>query len=335
MIIDAHAHVIPREFPPSDHPSHPRMTACDGEDARVLSIEDVEFTAPPVWFEADRRLAAMDAHGVDAEIVAPMPPLLNYRLDPEAASGMVRHTNEWLAALAAEGGPRIQALGIVPLQDPDAAAGELAGVVDLGLRGIEVGSHINGVSIGDPRFLDFFREVESLGLSVFVHAIRASIGDRLPAAAGATFGFGTEATLAAATLVTGGTLAACPDLRISISHGAGGFPLLLPRAQFFSERVWGTRDLDPSTIRGSDGPTPIELARRLYYDSLIFDSRAVDLIALTIGVDRILLGSDFPAIPREQPATYPLHELSGGSEALEQIAGANALAFLGIGVDDL
>jgi len=326
MIIDCHAHVIPDGFPDGCHSAHPRLAAPDATGSRMLTLEDVEFLAAPVWFDADRRLEEMDASGVDMEVVSPMPPLLNYRLDDETATTVTRHVNESIADLVAAGSGRIHGLGTVPLQDPDLAAAELFGVANLGLRGIEVASHINGVSIGDPRFRDFFREVESLGLAVFVHAIRSEVSSRLPQWAGPSFGFAAEASLAAASLVTGGTLQACPRLRISISHGGGGFLMMAPRAQFFATRKWTRHAGDDEVPEES----PLALARRLYYDSLTFDTRAIDLIAHRVGIDRILLGSDFPAIARPVPAEWPLGDFYGGAEGVAVIAGSNALSFLAI-----
>ena len=335
MIIDAHAHVIPDSFPPGDGPAHPRVAACDdGSGDRMFEIEDTSFRAVPVWSEVERRLEALDAAGLDGEIVSPFPPLLNYRLGIAEATTVAGHLNEWIAELSRSSGGRIHGLGFVPLQDPEAAAGMLAGLRDAGLRGLEVGSHVNGTSIGDARLTDFFREVERLGLSVFVHAIRPAIGDRLPPNATATFGFGTEAALAAASLVTGGTLAACPDVRIAVSHGGGGFPFVLPRAHFFETREWSTPATDAAAIHADGETRSVELARRLYYDGLVFDTRALDYLAQVVGLDRILLGSDFPAIPRQSPGTSPLEQLAGGTAAMERIAGENALAFLGLAAEE-
>jgi len=84
VLIDAHAHVMPGSFPavPSgcDPASWPSMSPVAGEDARLLVSGRVRFTARTVWFDAEQRLAASAASGVDAEVVSPFPPLLNYAL---------------------------------------------------------------------------------------------------------------------------------------------------------------------------------------------------------------------------------------------------------------
>ena len=210
------------------------MSAVAGEDSRLLTSGTLRFTARAVWFDAEQRLAASAASGVDAEVVSPFPPLLNYALAAGAGRDLARWVSEYIASLCAAAAGRIYGLGTVPLQDPDLAAGELAGIAGLGLAGVEIASNVAGVSLADPRFLGFFAEAERLGMAVFVHAMPAP-SDRLPGPAVATFGVGVEGALAAAAIITSGVAEKYPALRLAFSHAAGGFPLMLTRAQWF----WG------------------------------------------------------------------------------------------------
>jgi aminocarboxymuconate-semialdehyde decarboxylase len=219
---------------------------------------------------------------------------------------------------------------MVPLQDPDVAAAELAGVGEAGLAGVEIASNVLGASIGDERFLPFFAEASRLGLAIFVHAMPAAT-DRLPRAAMGTYVVGLEGAMAAASLITGGTAAKCPDLRIAFSHAAGGFPLMLPRAQYFWSGSWNEEPKLPErAIMTDDGPSPIEFARRFYYDSLVFDRRALRFLVDFLGADRLLVGSDFPAMPREEPAGRTLRSLDLPPVALDDITWNNAFRWLGI-----
>src|SRR6266536_538523 len=183
LLIDAHAHVLPGSFPsaPSgcDPASWPAMSAVAGEDSRLLTSGALRFTARTAWFDAEQRLAASAASGVDAEVVSPFPPLLNYALAAGAGRDLARWVSEYIASLCAAFPGRFYGLGTVPLQDPALAAGELAAVAGLGLAGVEIASNVAGVSLADPRFLGFFAEAERLGMAVFVHAMPAP-SDRLP-----------------------------------------------------------------------------------------------------------------------------------------------------------
>jgi aminocarboxymuconate-semialdehyde decarboxylase len=332
VLIDAHAHLLPRDYPPDAPECFPRMEPVDGDTARTLVFGPMRFRARDVFFDAERRVAAMAASGVDAEVVSPMPPLLRYDLPAADGLALARHVNEFAAGLCSADPARLIGLGMVPLQEPDAAAAELAAVAELGLRGVEIASNVLGTPIGDERFLPFFAEAERLGMAVFVHAMPPPTStSRLPASARGTYAVGLEGAMAAASLITGGTAAKCPALRISFSHGAGGLAMMLPRAQYFWSGAWNEEPPVPErAIMPDDGPSPMEYARRFWYDSLVFDRRAIRYLVDLLGSDRLLVGSDFPAMPREEPAGRTLRSLDLPPAVLEDITWHNAFRWLGI-----
>jgi aminocarboxymuconate-semialdehyde decarboxylase len=330
VLVDAHAHLLPRDYPADAPECFPRMEAVDGETARNLVFGTMRFKARDVFFDAERRIEEMDASGVDVEVLSPMPPLLKYDLPAADGLSLARHVNEFAATLCATDPARFKGLGMVPLQDPDAATAELKAVKDQGLYGVEIASNVLGKSIGHEQFLPFFQEVERLGLSVFVHAM-PSPSERLPISAMGTHVVGVEAAFAAGSMISGGTAAACPDLRISFSHGAGGFPLILPRAQYFWGGSWNEEPVDLTrAVMHDDGPSPLELARRFWYDSMVFDRRAIRFLIDLLGADRLLVGSDFPAMLREEPAARTLRSMDLDAEVWADISGANAFRWLGI-----
>jgi aminocarboxymuconate-semialdehyde decarboxylase len=330
LLIDAHAHLLPRDYPADAPACFPRMDPIDGDSARLLVFGATRFKARDVFFDAERRVQAMDESGVDAEVLTPMPPLLRYDLPVADGLALARHVNEATAALCAAAPDRLFGFGMVPMQEPELAAAELAAIGELGLYGVEIASNVLGVSIGDERFLPFFAEAQRLGVPVFVHAMPAAT-DRLPLSTMGTYVVGVEGTLAAASLVAGGTAAKCPELRISFSHAAGGFPLMLPRAQYFWGGSWNEGPKVPErAIMPDDGPSPLEYARRFYYDSLVFDRRAIRYLIDLLGHDRLLVGSDFPAMPREDKAGATLRSMDLDPPVLADITWHNAFRFLGV-----
>ena len=330
MLIDVHAHLLPRDYPADAPECFPRMAAVDGETARLLVFGQVRFKARDVFFDAERRIEAMDSSGVDAEVLTPMPPLLRYDLPVTDGVALARYVNEWTATLCAVAPDRLFGFGMVPMQDPELAAAELTTIRELGLYGVEIASNVLGASIGDERFLPFFAEAQRLGVPVFVHAMPAPT-DRLPVSTMGTYVVGIEGTLAAASIVAGGTAAKCPELRIAFSHAAGGFPLMLPRAQYFWGGSWNEDPRVPErAIMPDEGPSPLEYARRFYYDSLVFDRRAIRYLIDLLGPGRLLVGSDFPAMPREQKAGATLRSMDLDPGILADITWHNAFRFLGV-----
>ncbi|MGY1643770.1 amidohydrolase family protein [Geodermatophilus sp. SYSU D00703] len=330
MLVDTHAHLLPYDYPADAPECFPRMEPVDGETARTLLFGQMQFKAKDVFFDAERRLEAQDASGVDVEVLTPMPPLLRYDLPLADGLALARHVNEFSATLCQTDPTRLIALGMVPMQDPDAATAELSAIEEMGLAGVEIASNVLGSSIGHEKFLPFFAEVERLGLSVFVHAM-PSPTERLPMSAMGTYVVGVEGAFAAASMVTGGTVAKCPDLRISFSHAAGGYPLMIPRHQYFWGGSWNEEPKNPErAVMPDDGPSPLELARRFFYDSLVFDRRALTYLIDLLGADRLLVGSDFPAMPREEPAGRTLKSMDLPEDVLRQITWDNAWRWLGM-----
>jgi aminocarboxymuconate-semialdehyde decarboxylase len=330
VLVDAHAHLLPRDYPAGAPDCFPRMEAIDGDTARLLLFGAMRFRARDAFFDVERRIEEQDRSGVDVEVLSPMPPLLRYDLPAADGLSLARHVNEFTTTLCSAAPGRLIGLGMVPLQDPDAAAAELKAVRDQGLRGVEIASNVLGTSIGDERFRPFFTEAQRLELAVFVHAM-PSPTPRLPASAMGTYVVGLEGMLAVASMITGGTAAACPDLRISFSHAGGGFPLVVPRAQYFWGGTWNEEPAVPErAIAHDDGPSPLEYARRFYYDSMVFDRRALRYLVDLLGPDRLLVGSDFPAMPREEPAGRTLRSLDLSAAILEDITWHNAFRWLGI-----
>lgn len=327
MLIDAHTHLLPRDYPADAPGCFPAMEPVDGDSARTLLFGAVKYRARDVFFDAERRIAAQQAEGVDVEVLSPMPPLLRYDLPAADGLSLDRHVNEFTAGLHAAAPDRLIALGMVPMQDPDAAAAELTALRDQGLAGLEIASGVLGASIGDDRFRGFFVEAQRLDLPVFVHAM-PSPTDRLPPSAAGAYVVGLEGATAAASMIAGGTAETCPDLRISFSHAAGGFAMMLPRAQYFWGGTWNEEPPVPERAIAHVGPAPMDLARRFYYDATVFDRRAVRYLVDLLGADRLLVGSDYPAMPREDPAAATVRGLELTPDQLADITWRNAHRWL-------
>jgi aminocarboxymuconate-semialdehyde decarboxylase len=202
----------------------------------------------------------------------------------------------------------------------------------MGLCGVEILSNVAGSRLSDDRFAGFFVEAESLGMPIYVHAHSPSLGDRLPASALGGFGIASEIGLTAADLAATGLFERCPQLRIALSHGGGGYPLMLPRAQYFWGGSWNEEPPRPGGRLGQyDLPlSPIDYARKYFYDTLVFDRRAVRYLVDMLGGDRLLIGTDHPSMARERPVGNTLRSIGLSSELVENITWHNGFRFLGV-----
>jgi aminocarboxymuconate-semialdehyde decarboxylase len=332
-----HAHFIPGEFPPvggrAAGARWPRMEPEPGHSrARRLlpgGFGGNGLLSQPVCWDVGERRAAMQATGVDAEVISPMPGLLGYAFSASDGLDLCRHVNDSILELSTADSQHFFGLGIVPMQDPSLAAKELSRVKQSGLYGVEVASNVNGISLGDDRFVDFFKEAEARELAIFVHGLAPTFGDRYPQSAGGGFGVAAEIAVGAISLLASGIFEKCPRLRIALSHGAGGFPLMLTRAQFFWGRTWNEEQSPDGGTKPFE-TSPAAEARRFFYDSLVFDRRALRYLVDMLGASQLLIGTDHPFMQREQPVGKTLRGLGLSDSDVEDITWNNCFRWLGI-----
>jgi aminocarboxymuconate-semialdehyde decarboxylase len=334
MIIDMHAHVIPEQFPDAgSRPSAARWPSLDHFQTGLAKVmiggENFRTVHSGNW-DVERRLTDMAASGVDAEAISPMPELLSYWFTPEDALAFCRYVNEFIAGLCQAAPGRFVGLGAVPLQDPDLAAKELQTVLDSGLTGIEIGSNILGHSLGEDRFLGFFQEAQRLGIPVFVHALHPRVSGSIGGDLMNPIGFPTDTGLTIASMIGSGAAEKLPDLRIAFSHGGGTFPFMLPRLTHNWGGTWNEEPGNQGMGHDLLPRSPAEYARRFYYDTLLFDARAIRYLLEVIDPAKLLVGSDYPYMEREQPVGKTLSEMGLPQATLNDITWHNCYRFLGV-----
>jgi aminocarboxymuconate-semialdehyde decarboxylase len=276
-------------------------------------------------WDAEKRLIKMDEMGVAMQALSPMPEILSYWFDADDGLSMARFVNEVIAAMVDKAPTRFCGLGMLPLQSPERAVDELEILMRDGrFKGVEIGTNVNGIPIGDSRFEPVFAAAEKLGAAIFVHALHPTGGDRLvgPAVLQALVSFPCETAFAAAGLITGGTLARYPNLKIAFSHGGGAFASVLPRLQFGWSKLDAVRRLTPIS--------PRDAARKCFYDTLVYDAVALRALAQVFGVDQLLVGTDYPFEIQEPDPVGALLAADFSAQDVEAIRFGNPRRFLSL-----
>jgi aminocarboxymuconate-semialdehyde decarboxylase len=253
-----------------------------------------------------------------------MPELLSYWLPLDDAKVMIRYLNDEIARMIAAAPERFIGLGCVPMQDITAAVRELEHVMQkLKFSGVEIASHVNGVSIGDARFEPFFAEAERLGAAIFVHALRPAGQDRIVGAfAEQAVCFPGDVALACASMITGGIASQHPKLRIAFSHGGGTMAILMPRLV----HAWNVFPKAKESLAES----PATIAKRFFYDELVFDPKAVRFLVESFGQTQIVVGTDYPFALGDFHPTKTLENANLDAATLTAITSSNARRFLGL-----
>lgn len=241
-----------------------------------------------------------------------VPVLFSYWAKGCDAADFARELNDHLAATVAQAPDRLVGLGTLPMQSPALAVAELRRcVTQLGLSGVQIGTHVGDWALSDPALFPIFSAAEELGAAVFVHP-----WDMLPGSIPVMSkyflpwlcGMPAETSLAMCSMMMGGVLERLPRLRVCFAHGGGAFPSSLGRIS----HGWAVRP-DLCAADATVSPAELVAARRVWVDSLVHDGDTLNAIVKTFGAERVALGSDYP---------FPLGEYTASSGGTQYAAGA-------------
>lgn len=294
--IDIHAHLVPRSLWRAVEAQQPWHGYCHQPGAAAGVVvgggKRTELTSPKVRYTPEERIRDMDAQGVDVQVLSIHTPFFGYHLNGEDGQALARDVNEEIAATVREHPARFAGLGTLPMQDVKTAIAELEhAVTKLGLKGAELDTHVNGEQWDEPKFLPFFKAAEAMGALLFFHPqpqnnflkernSRHGLYNSL--------GVVLDDAIVTATLICGGVLEACPDIRICIAHGGGPACYVMGRL----DRGWERLPADKRTPL-----PPSAYQKRLYYDTVTSSEDSLRFLLDRVGADRVVIGSDWPFVP--------------------------------------
>jgi aminocarboxymuconate-semialdehyde decarboxylase len=248
--------------------------------------------------------------------------LVRYEATPQESLDACQIQNDALCALVKKYPKQIAALGMIPLQDVALAIKELERLMESGLKGVEIGTHVNGVYPGDARFRPFWEACEALGAFVFIHPVegggRAELRDYYM---WNVIGNPSETTVAAGHLILSGLMDAYPRLKILLAHGGGALPYLHGRLdRGFKQR--------PEINKVISRP-PTEYLKQFYFDTITHDALVLKSLVDLVGADRVLLGSDYPFDMGNENPVELVRAANLGLENEKKIIEENAMQLLG------
>lgn len=279
----------------------------------------------PKMESVHERLTDMDAMGVDIQALSVSPYHLFFWAEGDLAARAFRTINEDLAQLVHSHPDRFVGLGAVPLQDTEAAVAELERcATELGFRGVEIGTHVEGEELSSPRLAPFWEAVEELELVVFIHPTGFTQPDRFTEHYFYnTIGHPLEETICAGRLIFDGVMERHPDLKIVFAHGGGFLPAYTGRLDHAYEAREDVR-------QGLPRP-PSDYLSMFYFDTMVFEPDQLGFLIGKYGADHVLLGSDYPYDMGESDPLGLVGKVVGlSADDLRLITGANAARLLGL-----
>ncbi|WP_218036699.1 amidohydrolase family protein [Sphingobium sp. EM0848] len=307
--------------------NHPDRTARAVAEAEAMGAASLAVNAAmmadlmPRLTDVSVRLADMDAMGVDIQAISPSPTQYHYWAEKDLARTVVGRINDGIAALCADHPDRFVGLGTVALQHPSLAAQQLESAMrDHDFKGVEISSLAGGRDIADRFFDPFWQKADELGAVVFIHPWGTTLGTRLADHyLMNTIGQPFETTVCLSKLIFGGTLDRHPGVKIIAAHGGGYLPAYAGR----SDHAHAVR---PEAQGCSCRPT--DILRRIWFDSLVYDPRQLRRLIEEVGIDRVVLGSDYPFDMGDYDPAGLLADLA--EEDQRRILGENARTLLNL-----
>jgi aminocarboxymuconate-semialdehyde decarboxylase len=326
--IDIHTHIIPEHLPNFkekygyggfinlDHhkPCCARMMM---DDRFFREIQD------NCW-DPDKRIQECNHHHIDVQVLSTIPVMFSYWAKPMDVLDLSMFLNDHLADIVNRYPKRFVGLGTVPLQHPELAIKELERCMKIGLKGVQIGSHVNEWNLNAPELFPFFQAAQEMNAAIFVHPWDMMAKEKmteywLPW----LVGMPAESSLAICSMIFGGVFERLPNLKVAFAHGGGSFPATIGRI----EHGFNVR---PDLVAVHNEVNPREYLNRIYLDTLVHDPLKLDYLLNLMGPNQLALGTDYP---------FPLGELEPGKliESMpyedtikERLLNGTALEWLGM-----
>jgi aminocarboxymuconate-semialdehyde decarboxylase len=272
--------------------------------------------------DIDYRESVMIERGVDTQVLTLTTPGTHVESRPTAVR-LASLVNDAFAQVVRDKRGRFQALATLPLNDPEASVEEFERACrELGFAGAMLFSNVNGVALADRCFWPLYEAANDMRAVLHIHptspvGVEAMTDFWLMPLVGFLF----DTTLAAAKLVFSGVVERFPRIRWVLSHLGGAIPYLAER---LDRGFQAFPDCQENILR-----PPSEYLKHFYYDTVNFDTRALQFAASFAGADHLLAGSDYPHQIGSVPSMLESIEKMNLPEAdKSKILGGNAARLL-------
>jgi len=297
----------------------------DSSDRTKIVHKSFSITINDDFFDVKRRLKYMNKFKIDMQVLSLPNPWFDF-LKPQEAANLVREVNDEISSIVERYPDRFIGLASLQFLDIEKSLDELDRAIGtLGLKGLIIGSNVQGRYIDHPRFWPIFDRAEKMRIPIFVHPTTpAETGTMIQGyALVPLIGFIFDTTLAISRLIFSGTLEKHPHLRFISAHLAGAIPYLIGRLNV------GYKAFSDCSINIKDLPN--KYLRNLYADVISYHEPALLCAYATLGADKLLFGTDYPfPTGNSSPIIKSVERINLSEEEKNKIFYKNTLELLSL-----
>lgn len=326
--IDMHTHLLPSDLPAWSekfgYGEFIHLLPGDGNKKNMMKSGQFFRAIEPNCWDPEIRIQEYENHKTQIQVVCTVPVMFNYWAKPEHGAETSRFLNDHLAEVVDKYPRHYLALGTVPMQDVRLAIQELERCKLLGMPGIQIGSNINNINLGDPSLLPFFEACEQLNMCLLVHPWEM-MGEEhmkkywLPW----LVGMPAETTRAICSMVFSGIFDKLPRLRVCFAHAGGSFIPTLGRIEH------GHR-CRPDLVAIDTPQPPSSYLGKFWVDNITHDPKLLEWIIDAVGSEKVTLGSDYPFPLGDLEIGAFMNQMNMPESTMQGIVWDNVLAWLGI-----
>jgi len=299
--IDIHTHILPKDIPQfKEKFGYGGFISLDHHKsccARMMMDDKFFREVEDNCWDAEARMNQCNHQQVDVQVLSTVPVMFSYWAKPEHCLEVAKFLNDHIAGIVNDYPTRFIGLGTIPMQSAELAIKELERCKEIGLKGIQIGSHVNDRNLDDASLFPIFEAAQDLDMCIFVHPWDMMAKEKmekywLPW----LVGMPAESSLAICSMIFGGVFERLPKLRVAFAHGGGSFPATIGRI----EHGFNVR---PDLCAIENNVNPKDYLGKFWLDSLVHDPAMLKYVVDLVGADKVALGTDYP---------FPLGELEPG-----------------------
>jgi len=297
-----------------------KVTVENGGHRFAFAGNDPKRPVPGGMSDADGRKRWIAERGIDKQVVGGWLDLFGYDIPAEEGADWSRYLNEHMLRGVAKH-PFLVPLATVPMQSGKHAAAVLEEALDAGFHGAMIGTQPKGATgvLDDPDLEPFWDAASRRKATLFVHPTFGARDDRLRAyGLVSAVGRVTDTTIAIARLLYSGHLLRYPGVKLVISHGGAALPMVLGRLR---------RSFATAPAQNAD---PMEGFKKLYFDTIVYDTATLRFVCELAGHDKVLMGTDAPFVIAEPEPVKFVDSAKFGAAERAAILGGTAAALFGI-----